>query len=496
MVTGRNSYYIRRATAGVLDSHISRGTRTRRRNEGSHRMTVRDAASSFVFILLATLSVRCINGFTTQARRLPYPRHASFLRLQEQRKGAESADTAGPTVSGNVVPDALVLALVPVIWGSYGPVVKGLYAAPDVVAPPPLVFNLLSYVVSFAALTAARQLLGPQPSTTTTGSSSGSGSSITSTASTTSTTSTASTTSTTSTTGTSGGGGGSSIAEWRGGVELGLWLFMGSTVQITGIQQTTAINAAILVQTTTILVPLLDTLLVTRGPISPKLWISSAAALVGVITVSAGSSISTSTSGTATAAADSAGACGDPWCAAEGLGAWLAEPHVSNGDLLILLSAVFYSMHVIRLGRFAAQSEPVRLAQIKSLTELGASAAAIAALVVASPSGADAVGRYLSTTLAAPAASGQLYVALAVVWNGFFSTALTTWAQSVGQRTVPPTAANLLYSSQPIWAAFFASTFLGEALGPQTVVGSCILLGAILYSLYEPQKKSSAADAA
>jgi len=53
---------------------------------------------------------------------------------------------------------------------------------------------------------------------------------------------------------------------------------------------------------------------------------------------------------------------------------------------------------------------------------------------------------------------------------------------------VPPTAANLLYSSQPIWAALFASTFLGETLGVQTVAGSCILLGAILYSLYDNPK--------
>ena len=363
-------------------------------------------------------------------------------------------------VSGTAVPDALVLALVPIIWGSYGPVVKGLYAAPDVVAPPPLVFNLLSYVVSFAALTAARQLRGPVGAADA-----------------------------------RSGDNGRGTADWRGGVELGLWLFFGSTVQITGIQQTTAINAAILVQTTTILVPLLDTLLVTRGPISPKLWVSSVAALVGVVTVSAGSS-GMGSSGSGSGGGGGGGdVCGDAWggCWADAVGGWLAAPHVNTGDLLILLSAVFYSMHVIRLGRFAAQSEPVRLAQIKSLTELGASAAAIAAVVVASPAGADAVHRYFTSTLATPAASGQLYVALAVVWNGFFSTALTTWAQSVGQRTVPPTAANLLYSSQPIWAALFASTFLGETLGVQTVAGSCILLGAILYSLYDPKPATNTA---
>ena len=88
--------------------------------------------------------------------------------------------------------------------------------------------------------------------------------------------------------------------------------------------------------------------------------------------------------------------------------------------------------------------------------------------------------------------AGQGYVALAIIWNGFFSTALTTWAQSVGQRSVPPTTANLLYSSQPIWAALFSFSFLGESIGFNTIFGSCLLFGAIVYSLDDSQQESPA----
>ena len=182
--------------------------------------------------------------------------------------------------------------------------------------------------------------------------------------------------------------------EWRGGIELGLWLFLGSTVQITGIQSTTAISAAILVQTTTILVPLLDTLFVTRKPISTKLWISCIVALIGVIIVSSGGPTANSDSNidmitstiTNTNTLDSvANTCSsDPWsCAMNNMihtFTSLPTIHMNTGDMLILLSAIFYSMHVIRLGTYANQVHPVRLAQVKSFTELCASFAAIGAV--------------------------------------------------------------------------------------------------------------------
>lgn len=362
-----------------------------------------------------------------------------------------------------IIPDTVILALVPVIWGAYSPVVKGLYSAPNVVAPPPLVFNLMSYIVSLAALTVASKVgtnKGPDKREVETL---------------------------------------NSGVEWRGGVELGLWLFLGSTVQITGIQTTTAISAAILVQTTTILVPLFDSLLVTRGPIPLKLWLSCIVALIGVVTVSSGTGVSNTdraTEAAITAATTlTASTCADQVsCAIASATSLLQSITFNQGDLLVLLSAVFYSMHVIRLGNFASRSDPVKLAQVKSFTELCASLAAILALYATT--GGDTVNEYVKTVISSFSSisspgpggdTGQVYVALAIGWNGFFSTAMTTWAQSVGQRSVPPTTANLLYSSQPIWAALFSYTFLGESLGQQTVVGSSLLLGAILYSLYDPQ---------
>jgi len=281
----------------------------------------------------------------------------------------EAKETTKPTfdvkTSLPVVSDAIILSLVPIIWGAYSPVVKGLYSAPNVVAPPPLVFNLLSYLVSLTALTIARYWTAtPREKSGSLLENNNIANSIPSI--------------------TAG-------LEWKGGVELGLWLFLGSTVQITGIKSTTAISAALLVQTTTVLVPLLDTLFITRKPITSKLWISCIVALIGVIIVSTGGSTMNSESSidiitntvTTTTNIDSIAMIfsSEPWSyfinnMAHGISS-LPTIHMNTGDMLVLLSAIFYSMHVIRLGTYANQVRPVKLAQIKSFTELCASFAAI-----------------------------------------------------------------------------------------------------------------------
>ena len=379
-------------------------------------------------------------------------RSISNTRLQLSMSG--SAQEVEPPM---IFKDYAILAIVPIVWGSYSPLVKGLYSAAEVVAPPPLIFNLMSYFVSSAALTLANYISSK--------SNKEKADAAILVASTMSTV----------------GSGINSKAyslEWRAGVELGLWLFLGSTVQISGIQLTTAIRAAILVQLTTILVPIFETLLVNKKAITTKLWISCIIAMLGVITVSTdGGSINN--------------LCGTfSWsCIDKSFIMFLENVKFNTGDLLVSLSAVFYSMHVIRLGKFASRVSPVKLAQIKSLTELTFSAAAISLVCLLGGNDMNSLSKfasYIDVLRTSFTESGQVYVLLAVLWNGAFATALTTWAQTVGQRSVSPTTANLLYSSQPIWAALISFSFLSESLSSSTVVGSSFLLFAVLYSLYTP----------
>ena len=59
--------------------------------------------------------------------------------------------------------------------------------------------------------------------------------------------------------------------------------------------------------------------------------------------------------------------------------------------------------------------------------------------------------------------------------------AFTTWAQSYGQAAVSPSAANVLYSSQPLWNALLAVMLLGESITPTEYLGGgCIVVAALL----------------
>jgi drug/metabolite transporter (DMT)-like permease len=58
--------------------------------------------------------------------------------------------------------------------------------------------------------------------------------------------------------------------------------------------------------------------------------------------------------------------------------------------------------------------------------------------------------------------------------------AYTIYAQSFGQRYIPAATANLIYTTQPLYTAFFAWLLLGETLGPLGYAGGVIILLAVL----------------
>ena len=70
-------------------------------------------------------------------------------------------------------------------------------------------------------------------------------------------------------------------------------------------------------------------------------------------------------------------------------------------------------------------------------------------------------------------------------WNGAITTAATMYCQSYGQRKVRPTEANLIYTSQPVWAILFAYYFLGERIDVAILPAVALLFCSIGISLFE-----------
>jgi len=188
----------------------------------------------------------------------------------------------------------------------------------------------------------------------------------------------------------------------------------------------------------------------------------------------------------------------------------MASLQLSQGDLLIILAAFSYTMHVVRLGVYAPKTTALKLAASKATVEaslsvlLAVGLATIGAVDVGSTDGSTVfpefvnslgseVLEYFKTIGSAMATTGEespilfggtgnsLAVSVAaILWTGWVTCAYTIYAQSFGQRRVNPTDSNLIYTTQPLFSSMFAYVLLGETLGFYGYVGA-ILIGTALW---------------
>lgn len=274
----------------------------------------------------------------------------------------------------------------------------------------------------------------------------------------------------------------------RGGIELGSYLFVANCLQVVGLQTVQADRAGFLVQLTTVMVPLTEALLagsLSRVPL--KTWLACVVAFFGLCVMGLDGKDNTillSNPGDAIVE---------------------AVASFSQGDGLILGAAILYTLHVVRLGTYATQTTPMKLAASKSTTETVQSIGLIALLVgwsTVSPSDnsnsllafAASTGQEISdffVSFSAGLESGSLPTPAlasavgAIFWTGWVTCAYTIWAQSYGQSKVSPTNANLIYTFQPIFTSLFAYLLLGETMGPAGFVGGALIASAV-YAVAEP----------
>jgi drug/metabolite transporter (DMT)-like permease len=269
-----------------------------------------------------------------------------------------------------------------------------------------------------------------------------------------------------------------------GGIELGMYLFVGNAMQVFGLRTVPSDRAAFLLQLTTIFVPFLQAVMSgSLQRISNRVWIASFMALVGVGILSMDGSFDTITF------------------------APNKQLHFSGGDALIIGAAVLYTFHCVRLELYAQCTSAVRLAFIKAFTELSLSAAGVAILVLASQLFQDTSNSMISAFVPAGATiqsflygfsdsvrstsdnEAILAAGAATTWIGAVIVAYTICAQSYGQKYVEAATANLLYTTQPLYTSLFAWIFLGETLGSLGYVGGIILLLSVVLVTLDGNKR-------
>ena len=231
---------------------------------------------------------------------------------------------------------------------------------------------------------------------------------------------------------------------FQGGLELGFWKFLGTTANLYGLAATTAGHAALLIQLTTLIVPVAQGIM--GVPIPKRIQFSVALALAGVVCFTQ-----------------------DPTGTPSAL-----------GDGLCVLAAIFYATYDLRLYEWGKRVSPRNLIT----TKIGTQAILSAGLLVA-VDWQDTMS-YLS------AFPDLVKLGLPIIWSGVAVNAVAPFLQVGGQQVVGPTRCQTIYASQPLWAALLSFFFLGEEIGAQGLVGgSAFLLALFLAATTEMDSSGS-----
>ena len=78
-------------------------------------------------------------------------------------------------------------------------------------------------------------------------------------------------------------------------------------------------------------------------------------------------------------------------------------------------------------------------------------------------------------------------VAIAAVWTGLITTAGNRVAETTGLGKMSSSEAAVLLATEPLWAAVFASFFVGEVLGPEDIIGGALIVAACLATAVKPK---------
>jgi drug/metabolite transporter (DMT)-like permease len=208
---------------------------------------------------------------------------------------------------------------------------------------------------------------------------------------------------------------------------LGVVSFVAYGSQTVGLAWTTASKAAFITALCVVLVPFMSRLLL-RTHVTGMVYLTAAIALVGL-----------------------------------GLLTLAGQDPLNRGDLIILLTAVTYALHLIMMSEALKEHSPLQVAALQLWP---------VALI--------------SWLWAAPQAGLVLQLPAAVWWSIIYlaavATALVLVLQAYAQRVVPAHVAALVFVLEPVFAAVMAYWFAGEQLGATGWLGGGLVVAALLLS--------------
>jgi drug/metabolite transporter (DMT)-like permease len=209
-----------------------------------------------------------------------------------------------------------------------------------------------------------------------------------------------------------------------GGALAGLALFGGASMQQIGLLYTTAGKAGFITSLYVVLVPLLALALGQRC--GPSVWAGAVLAVAGLYLLTIRGAFT-----------------------------------IGRGDLLILLGALFWAVHVHVIGYLAKRANPLCIA---GLQFLACSALSLPAAVLFEP-------------IALPAIRAAT---IPILYGGVLSAGVAFTLQVVCQRTSPPSHAAIVMSLETVFAALAGYVMLHEQLTGRDLVGCALMFAGLL----------------
>ena len=132
------------------------------------------------------------------------------------------------------------------------------------------------------------------------------------------------------------------------------------------------------------------------------------------------------------------------------------------GDLMVLICAFAFAIHIILIGRYASEIDPVIINTIQIVF------AAIGCWI-------------LSAIFENFTASFSISSLTATIYTAIFATSLAFGIQAIAGRYTPPVRMAIIFSMEPVFAAIFSFFFANERLTTINIIGcALIFLGMIL----------------
>jgi drug/metabolite transporter (DMT)-like permease len=232
--------------------------------------------------------------------------------------------------------------------------------------------------------------------------------------------------------------------ELLAGLQLGVFMFGGYVFQTFGLKFTTPAKSAFVTGSSVVLVPLLMALFWRRHL---RAWV-----YVGVLAAVAGLYFVTVPGGQ------------------------LAR--LNRGDVLTLLAATLYAVHIILVGQYTHKHP------LGALSFLQVAATALFALVVTLVSAAT---RWEPLRFVA---SWQLYAAVGI--TSIFPTAAAFTIQVWAQKYTTASHAAILFTLEPVFAAATSFLVIGERLGARALAGAGLVMAGVFLAEWKGPARAAA----